>query len=231
MAQRGDKAVLYAIPGSHAVRTGELMLEHKGIVYRRVDVVPGFHRVLVRLRGFPGDRVPAVRFPGGERAQGTRPLARALDELEPEPRLVPDDPRVEEAERWGDDVLQQWARRMLAAGGAADPDLIHARGGAGRLGALLTRRERPRRTMCRLVLRAFRVDAKQLRDDPRRLDEMLDRVDGWIADGVLDGEQLNCADFQISTSLALVDYRLDVRPRMEGRPLYALVERVLPLEA
>ena len=91
--------------------------------------------MLVRLRGFPGDRVPAVRFPDGRRAQGTRPLARVLDEVQPEPRLVPDDPRVEEAERWGDDVLQQWARRMVVEAGTRDPDALHERGNAGRLGS------------------------------------------------------------------------------------------------
>ncbi len=48
--------------------------------------------------------------------------------------------------------------------------------------------------------------------------EVLDRVDGLIAEGVLDGEQLNCADFQIATSLALVDYRLDVRAELRPRP-------------
>ena len=85
-------AILYAIPGSHAVRTGELMLEEKGIDFRRVNYPPGFHRVLVRLRGFDGDRVPAVLFDDGSRAQGTRELPRVLDRLVPEPRLVPDDP-------------------------------------------------------------------------------------------------------------------------------------------
>ena len=83
-------ATLYAIPGSHAVRTGELMLEHKGIPFRRVNFPPGPHRVLVRVRGFRGDRVPAVKFEDGRRAQGTRQLPRMLDEIVPEPRLVPD---------------------------------------------------------------------------------------------------------------------------------------------
>jgi glutathione S-transferase len=223
-----SETVLYGIPGSHAVRTGELMLEHKGIPARRVNLVPGFHRVFVRLLGFPGDRVPAVRFADGRRAQGTRPLARALDEVKSEPRLVPGDPRIEEAERWGDEVLQQWARRMVAAGGASDPDLLHRRAGAGRLGPLLTRRERPRRTMARLVLRAFRVTPEQKREDPQRLDEMLARVDAWIAEGVLNGERLNCADFQIATSLALLDYRLDVRDELRARPACELMQRLLP---
>ena len=98
-------ATLYGIPGSHAVRAGELMLEHKRIEFRRVNFPPGPHRVLVRLIGFAGDRVPAVKFEDGRRAQGTRELPRVLDELVPEPRLVPDDPRALEAERWADDVL------------------------------------------------------------------------------------------------------------------------------
>ena len=110
-------ATLYAIPGSHAVRTGELMLEHKGIPFRRVNFPPGPHRVLVRVLGFPGDRVPAVKFEDGRRAQGTRELPRVLDELVPERRLVPDDPRALEAEVWADEVLQQWARRMVASTG------------------------------------------------------------------------------------------------------------------
>jgi glutathione S-transferase len=223
-----DQAVFYAIPGSHAAHTGHLMLEHKGIPFRRRNLVPGFHRVYVRLRGFPGDRVPAVRFADGRRAQGTRPLARALDEVRPEPRLVPDDPRVEDAERWGDEVLQQWARRMVVEVGTRDPDGLSGRGGAGRLGPLLTPRERPRRSMARMVKLAFWMTPEQLRDDQRRVDEMLGHVDELIGAGVLNGEQLNCADFQIATSLALVDYRLDVRDDLRGRPAGELMERVLP---
>ena len=148
------KATLYAIPGSHAVRTGELMLEHKGIGYRRVDFPPGPHRVLVRLLGFPGDRVPAVKFEDGRRAQGTRELPRVLDELVPERRLVPDDPRALEAERWADEVLQQWARRMVASTGARDPDALSGRGAAGRLGHLLSPRPRSRRVVARMTASA-----------------------------------------------------------------------------
>ena len=182
-------AILYAIPGSHAVRTGELMLEHKGIEFRRVNFPPGPHRVLVRLYGFPGDRVPAVKFEDGRRAQGTRELPRVLDEMQPEPRLVSEDPRALEAERWADDVLQQWARRMVASTGSRSPDALVDRGAGGRLGPLLTPYERPRRVVARMVLVAFRVTNEQQRDDRERTGEILDRVDAWIAEGVLNGEQ------------------------------------------
>jgi len=223
-----DEAVLYGIPGSHPAHTRQLMLEQKGIPFRRVNLVPGFHRVYVRARGFPGDRVPAVKFPDGSRAQGTRPLARALDVIRPEPRLVPDDPRVEEAERWGDDVLQQWARRMVIEAGIRDPDALYEHGREGRLGPLLFKRDRQRRVMARLVKIAYGMTSEQFRDDRTRIAEMLDRVDELIAAGVLNGEQLHCADFQIATSLALVEYRLDVREQLRPRPAAGLMERVLP---
>jgi glutathione S-transferase len=219
-------ATLYAIPGSHAVRTGELMLEHKGIDFRRVNFPPGPHRALVRLMGFKGDRVPAVKFDDGWRAQGTRELPRVLDELVPEPRLVPDDPRALEAERWADDVLQQWARRMVSSTGAEHPDALAGRGADGRLGVLLTRHELPRRIVARAVLVAFHADKDQLRDDRERTREILDRVDAWIEEGVLNGAELRSSDFAIASSLALVEYIVALQPDLRRRPLMGLVDRV-----
>jgi glutathione S-transferase len=202
------------------------MLEHKGIDYRRVDFPPGPHRVLVRLRGFRGDRVPAVVFDDGRRAQGTRELPRVLDELVPERRLVPDDPRALEAERWADDVLQQWARRMVASAGARSPDALAGRGADGRLGRLLTRRPRSRRLVSRAVLVVFGATEEQVADDRRRTAAILDQVDAWIADGVLNGEELRSPDFAIASSLALVEYVLELRPELQRRPLGSLIDRV-----
>src|SRR5688572_26619808 len=67
------------------------------------------HRPIVRALGFPGHRVPALII-RGERVQGTRPIVRALDRLQPEPPLLPADPErrraVEEVERFGEEELQ-----------------------------------------------------------------------------------------------------------------------------
>jgi glutathione S-transferase len=217
---------MYAIPGSHAVRTGELMLEHKGIPFRRVNLPPGAHRLLVRVLGFPGDRVPAVKFEDGRRAQGTRELPRVLDELVPERPLVPDDPEGLEAEAWADEVLQQWARRMVASAGVRDPDSLAGRGADGRLGVLLTRGDRPRRAVARAVLKVFRVTEEQERDDRERTGEILDRADAWTREGVLNGERLRSPDFAVASSLALVEYILALQPELRRRPSMALVERV-----
>jgi glutathione S-transferase len=56
----------------------------------------------------------------------------------------------------------------------------------------------------------------------------LDRIDAWIAGGVLGGEQLNAADFMVAPSLALILYRRDLLPLFEGRPALDLVDRLLP---
>jgi len=219
-------AILYGIPGSHAVQTGELMLRYKGVEFRRVNFPPGPHRVLVRLVGFPRDRVPAVKFEDGRRAQGTRELPRVLDEVLPEPPLVPDDPRALEAERWADEVLQQWARRMVAAAGARNPDALSGRGANGRLGVLLARNDVARRVTAGAVLVVFRAYKRQQRDDRRRTGEILDQVDAWIGEGVLNGEQLRSPDFAVASSLALVEYIVALGPELQRRPLMALMDRV-----
>jgi hypothetical protein len=117
---------------------------------------------------------------------------------------------------------------MVVEAGIRDPDVLHAHGGEGRLGWLLMKHDRSRRAMARGVRLAFRMSREQLRHDQTRVGEMLDHVDGLIAEGVLNGERLNCADFLIAPSLALVEYRLDVRDELRARPAGELMERVLP---
>lgn len=252
--EAGAIATLYVIPGSHACRTGMLLLDHKRVPYRVVELVTGLHPQLVRLRGFSGsaeplrmvdgrptrlsammDRfgtVPAVRF-GNDRVQRNIEIARYLERLQPDPPLFPADPllraRVEEAERWGDEPLQMTARRIVLAAGARNLDELHARGGAGRLGALLAHNDLQRRMIATMAARTtFDAGGEKDRKLIDALPPMLDRLDAWVAEGVLDGERLNAADFMIAPSLALLDYRLDIRPQLRARPAFALVDRLLP---
>jgi hypothetical protein len=70
-----------------------------------------------------------------------------------------------------------------------------------------------------------------VRADLAALDSMLDRVDEWIADGVLDGEELNAADFQIGASVRLLLTFRDLRPLIESRPACRLARRAVPAYA
>jgi hypothetical protein len=53
-------------------------------------------------------------------------------------------------------------------------------------------------------------------------------VDQLIAEGVLNGPELNAADFQIGASLRLLGSFEDIAPALDGRPAGELARRVLP---
>ena len=57
---------------------------------------------------------------------------------------------------------------------------------------------------------------------------MLDKVDAWIESGVLNGEVLNAADFQIAPSIGLMMTLDDLRPAIENRPAAKLARRLVP---
>jgi glutathione S-transferase len=103
------KARLYVIPASHPSIAVQLMLEQKGIAYKRTDLLPVISKGALRAFGFPGKTVPALKI-DGSKVQGSRQIARELERLRPEPPLFPPDPEqratVEEAERFGDEELQ-----------------------------------------------------------------------------------------------------------------------------
>jgi glutathione S-transferase len=244
---------LYVIPGSHACRSAMLMLEHKRLPYRRVDIPTLLHPVAVRLRGFDaggqtrnaagrrtfglrfGDRlgtVPALAA-NGDRVSTNHDIARFLDQERPDPPLLPDDPgereAVEQTERWANETLQMAARRIPGAAIVRDPAGLARSSGDGRLGYLLYRRELARRLIVPRILRdVFATSANPERDPISELPALLDRVDAWIAEGVLGAEHLNVADFMVAPSLALILYRPDTRPLFEGRPALDLVDRLLP---
>jgi glutathione S-transferase len=248
------RATLYVIPGSHACAATKLMLERKGITYRTVELPTGLHPQLVRLRGFPGspkpirmvdgkptrmsamlDRVgtvPALSL-GSEKLQRNSEIARFLDRVVPDPPLYPGDPErraaVEEAEAWADEPLQMFARRLVIVAGARGAGELSQDGGRGRLGALLAGNGPQRRLAAKIAARTtFRANADAERRLLAALPEVLDRADGYFTTGVIGGEEPNVADLMIAPSLALLDYRLDIRDQVRARPAFAVVERLLP---
>lgn len=242
------------IPGSHACRSAILMLEHKGVAYRRVDVPTMLHPLAVRLRGFhagsekrtagarrtgpirTGDRlgtVPALAA-DEQRVTTNHDIARFLDDRHPEPPLLPADPEsrraVEECERWANGTFQMAARRIALGAALRDDWPAQSRASAnGRMGYLLYRRALARRLIIPMIGRfVFAVDQPAERELLAELPAMLDRIDAWIAEGVLGAAQLTVADFMVAPSLALILYRADVQPMFVGRPALELVDRLLP---
>jgi hypothetical protein len=120
-------------------------------------------------------------------------------------------------------------RRLGLAAALHGPDALVDRGDSGRLGPLLWRQPTVRRVGAGFLARfVFRANPSAEQELLLALPGMLDRVDGWIATGVLNGDELNAADFMIAPCLALLCYRRDLRPEIERRPAIQLVNRVLP---
>ena len=224
-------ARLYVIPASHPSIAAELMLAHKGIAYKRTDLLPVISKGVLRIVGFPGITVPALKL-DGRKVQGSREIARELDRLQSEPPLFPADPErrqaVEEAERFGDEVLQPPMRQILWWAIKRDKAPLRSYSEGARLGIPIDLAMLTAAPIVALSARFNEADDQHVRRGLAELPEMLEKIDGWIAAGVLNGEQLNAADFQIAPSLGLAMTLDDLRPAIEGRPAGELAKRVVP---
>jgi len=221
--------VLHAIPASHPCATVERALQLKGLPYRRVENIPVAHKLIVRARAGAGT-VPVLVTPDGRRLAGSRAILRALEESPPS--LLPSDPErrrlVERAEEWGDQVLQSLARRVVWAAVSRRPGTMMAYSASAELPV-------PRalaRVSAPLVARAARAANSgtnaSVRADLAHLAHHLDRIDNWIADGVLGGEEPNAADLQIGPSVALLASVEDLADILRDRPAPALARRWFP---
>ncbi len=209
------------IPASHPSIAAGLMLDHKKIAYKRTDLLPVISKLVLRAVGFPGITVPALKV-DGRRLQGSREIARELDRLRPEPPLFPADPekrqRVEEAERFGDDVLQAPLRQILWWVIKRDKAPLRSYSEGARLGVPIDLAMLTAAPIVALSAHFNQADDEHVRRSLAEMPGMLEKIDGWIAAGVLNGEQLNAADFQIAPSLGLAMTLEDLRPAIEGRP-------------
>jgi glutathione S-transferase len=224
-------AKLYVIPGSHPSRTAMRMLEIKAIPYKRVDLMPVIAKARLRATGFSGLTVPALKL-GGRKVQGSREIARELDRVQPEPPLLPADPAqraaVEQAETWGDETLQPVARRILWNALRRDRAPLASYSEGARLGVPIGLAVKTGGPLVALSARLNEATDENVRADLAALPGLLQRIDDWIAAGVLGGEDLNAADLQIGTSVRLLMTLQDLREAIAARPAGDLAMRVAP---
>jgi glutathione S-transferase len=220
---------LYGTPPSPPSHSARLMLEYKDIDHRMVWLLPGLWPALLRTRGFRGGTVPAMKI-DGRRLQSSREISRALDEAQAEPALFPADPQrrleVEEAERWGDEVLQDVPRRIVRWLSVHRPEtkVMIARD----TGIPLPRFAAWINTPAAKHL-ANKVEAdERIQDAAASVPQVLDHVDELIAKGVIGGDQPNAADFQIATSVRQLLNVGDLDPITRDRPASELAMRLIP---
>jgi len=228
--KRPRQVTLYVIPASHPSCAARRMLEHKGIEHRVVSLLSGIHPLQVRLLGFRGRTVPALRV-DRERVQGTLAISRTLEQIRPAPPLYPVDPErrreVEEAERWGEAVLQPMPRRLYRWALVRDVAVLSDLAVLNHmplpgLAALLMK------PLAAWFARDSGADDEAVRADLALLPTLIAKVEGWIAAGLLGSTQPNAADFQIAASLRLLLNFDDLRDRLAHRPAADLARRLVP---
>jgi glutathione S-transferase len=211
---------LYVIHGSHPCAAVERAFALKGIPYKRVELPPPAHVVHQRLR-FGQRTVPALSPATGDKVVGSRAIMRWAERTAPEPQLVPADDeqraRVEAAEAWGEETYQPIARRVLWPAFARSPRSMasYQKGARFPIPGPVLLAVAP--VVTRIERRINDATDENLRADLEALPGHLDRIDGWIADGVIGGEGPNVADLQIAATSRLLLTIGDIEPLFAGR--------------
>ena len=224
------EAKLYVIPGSHPSRSAMLMLDRKGIPYKRVDLMPVISKGVLRAMRFPGNTVPALKL-DGTRIQGSQEIARELDRIKPDPPLLPSDPgqraKVEEAEAWGD-TFQRRPRQLSWWAFKRDRAPMASYSEGARLGVPVGLAVKTGGPLVAAAARLNEATDQNVQADLAALPADLDRIDQWIKDGVIGGDEPNAADFQIAPTIRLAMSFDDLRPAIESRPAGELALRIVP---
>jgi glutathione S-transferase len=226
-----SQPTLFTIPGSHPGFAVAMMLRRKGIEYQRVDLLPVLSKAALRALRFPGITVPALKI-GGRRLQGSVEIARALDELVPEPPLLPSDPALREAvleaESWGESELQHPMRQIIWWLLKHNRAPMESYLGDAKIGLPKGLAVKTAAPLVAGSVHFNKANDENVRAAIAALPAQLDRADGYVKSGVIGNEEPNAADFQIVTSIRLAMTMDDLLPAIEGRPIHDVALRVMP---
>jgi glutathione S-transferase len=191
---------LHALPPSHPCMTVDVALRHKGLEFERVDFQPGAHNEeMERLYGEGNRTVPGLMV-DDEPVHGSRAILARLEELAPEPTLFPSD-AVGEAERWGDEELQDLGRRLPWAALHFRPESMGTFAGGDPLDPAGTD------FAMRYVRASWKyhgITAERLAADLAGLPAKVDRIEELAAEGTIGGEEPTAADLQIGATIRVL---------------------------
>lgn len=219
--------VLHGLAPSHPCMTAEAALRFKGLAYERIDFTPGEHvERMPEIYGEGRTTVPGLLV-GDEPVHGSRAILARLEALAPAPSLYPEPiaGAVREAERWGDEELQDLGRRLPWGALHFRPESLGTFGGAGALdpaGTDFAIR------VAKASWRYHKITAVRLAEDLAGLPAKLDHVDALVADGVIGGEQPTAADLQIGATIRVLLCLRDLDGLLTGRPAETIGRRWFP---
>ena len=205
---------LHAVPPSHPCMTVAAALELKGLAFERIDF-PHTERLerMQEIYGEGNSTVPGALI-DGEAVHGSRAILARLEQLAPEPTLFPSE-QVREAERWGDEQLQDLGRCLPWGAMYFRPESMGTFAGPG--GEPL---DGPGTDFAikfvRATWRYHGITATRLHDDLAGLPAKVEQIERLAGSGVIGGEQANAADLQIGATIRVLLPIADLRPLLEG---------------
>jgi len=218
---------LHVLPPSHPSRAAEEAIKFKGLAYEKVDLVAGEHVAAIEEIYGVGKRTVPGLVVDGEPVHGSRPIIAKLEEIAPEPPLFPAEiaDAVREAERWGDEELQQLGRNLAWGALYFRPEAMGTIGGAGQLdpaGTDFAIR------FIRATWKHHEITAARIATDLEGLPAKLDHVDELAAEGIVGGEAPTAADLQIASTLRVFLIIGDLAELMADRPAEEIARRWFP---
>jgi glutathione S-transferase len=207
--------------------TADAALQLKGLEFERVDFQPGRHgEEMQSIYGQGATTVPGLLI-DDEPVHGSRAILARLEEIAPDPPLFPADraETVREAERWGDEELQDLGRRLPWAALYFRPEAMGTFAGAGPLdgpGTDFAMR------FVRGTWKYHGITAERLAGDLAGLPEKIDRIDALADEGVVDGDQATAADLQIGATIRVLLTVGDLQPLIAGRAAERIARRWFP---
>ncbi len=209
--------ILHVVPPSHPCRAAEAALRHKGLAYEKIDLVPGPHvDEMQRIYGEGNSTVPGLLVDGVP-VHGSRAIFARLEELVPDPTLYPSavGDAVRDAERWGEEELQDLGRRLPWAAMHFRPEALGTFNEGGRP------LDGPGTDFAMKFVRSswkyHGITASRLHDDLASLPAKLDHIDSLAEQGLIGGEQATGADLQIASTLRVLMTVGDLAPLLEDR--------------
>jgi glutathione S-transferase len=203
---------LHGLAPSHPCMTVAVALEYKGLSYERVDFTPGEHVAKMQeIYGEGRSTVPGMVV-DGDPVHGSRAILGRLETIAPDPTLYPSS-EVREAERWGDEELQDLGRRLPWGALHFRPEAMGTFGGGSPLDGAGTDFAIG---YVRGSWKYHKVSAARLQEDLAGLPAKLAHIEELSSAGVIDGERPTAADLQIGATIRVLLTVGDLRGLLEG---------------
>jgi glutathione S-transferase len=191
-----------------------MALQAKGLSFREVEVTPGIGQIsLFRLSG---QRQVPVLVDGDEVVSDSSAICRYLEELRPEPPLIPSDPQ----QRAQMQLIEDWADTTLAA--AVRAALLQAAADDAQLRDVLIPDDVPspvRQVMSGLPGGWLSSLGELLGQEQRAsmLSSLCAVADGLDLNGCLVGDAISLADIAVGAQLSLLRFPASAGNSLAGR--------------